>query len=315
LYFRRLLGQIRDAIQANRPDVVVVCDSPSFNWHVAACAKGLGIRTIFYVAPQLWAWGQWRIGKLRRLCDLLCCILPFEQEWFEQRGVPAIFVGHPMLETLEDICANAKSYQDLRSCGPRIALMPGSRASEIMPLWPAMQQVATRIARAYPKALFTVVAVNDRWQAWLKANQIGQVRYDYSIDTVYKTAKASDIALVARGSATLEVAAGGCPMVVMHKANRIAWHLVGRWLVKTRYFSLVNLLAGRPVVREFVPYFSSPEPIAQHVLSLLADRAGLERVSRELVDLVLPLCQRKASLEVCKVLLEGLGRSQALLAR
>jgi len=306
-YFRRLFGQVEALIEGNRPDIVVVCDSPSFNFHVARIAKARGIKTVFYVAPQLWAWGAWRAKRLRALCDKLCCILPFEKGWFEARGIPATFVGHPMLEQMADLCGNMKSYQDLTKRGPRIAIMPGSRTSEIRSLWPAMQQIAIKLRQVYPSADFTAVAVNKTWQDRLQASQDRDLQCHYSIDTVYQTAKASDLALVASGSATVEVAAAGCPMVVMYQTNRIAWHLIGRWLVRPRYFCLVNLIADRPLVREFVPYFHSIDPIVEHTLSLLADRLTLERLSRDLIETVLPLGQKKASVETCRIVLEGLG--------
>lgn len=309
-YFIRLLTQVRRLFAQDRPDLVVVCDSPSFNFHVASAAKQLGIPTLFYVAPQLWAWGGWRIRKLRRLCDQLCCILPFEQDWFRQRGIPAVFVGHPMIEPLEDLDANLRDF-GFSGDGPMIALMPGSRTSEIRTLWPAMQGIAMRIMQVYPNARFTTVAVNQDRLAQLKASQMGGFNSSYRIDAVYNTAKKADLALVASGSATLEVAAAGCPMVVMYQTNRLAWHMIGRWLVRPKYFCLVNLLADRPVVKEFVPYFNSIEPIVLEVLGLLSNRSLLGQMNRDLLDTVRPLRQRSASVEVSRIILEQLGIIQA----
>ena len=98
LHFYRLIKRITGFLKNNKVDLVIVCDSPAFNFHVAKAAKKAGIQTLFYVAPQLWAWAGWRIGKLRRYCDKLCCILPFEEDWFGQRGVEAVFVGNPLFD-------------------------------------------------------------------------------------------------------------------------------------------------------------------------------------------------------------------------
>ena len=120
------------------------------------------------------------------------------------------------------------------------------------------------------------------------------------------TADTVDFSLVASGSATLEVASAGCPMVVMYKTNRVLWHLLGRWLVRSKFFTLVNLLADRPLVREFMPYFVSTAPIVDHVSNLLRSPKTLNRISNELIDLVEPLTQKKAGQEVARIVLDML---------
>ncbi|MBP8304875.1 MAG: lipid-A-disaccharide synthase [Phycisphaerae bacterium] len=302
-YFLGLLKRIKRSLQSDRPDLVVVCDSPSFNFHVAKAARRAGIRTAFYVAPQLWAWAGWRIGKLRRTCDRLCCVLPFEEQWFKTRGVEATFVGNPLVERLGDLSGNAKTYADLDRRPLRIGLMPGSRTAEIRGLWRPMQQIALRLRADHPRAQFAAVAVNDLRRKQLQADQVPGFECEYSIDSVYRTSTQVDFSLVASGSATLEVAAAGCPMVVMYRAGRIAWNLVGRWITTAPFFSLVNLIAGRELVREFVPHFTSIDPIVDHATRLLADRAGLDRLSRDLVALTQPLAGKRASEEVAGILL------------
>lgn len=305
-YFLGLLRRIRRSFQSDRPDLVVVCDSPSFNVHVAKAARRAGIPTVFYVAPQLWAWAGWRIGKLRRACDRLCCVLPFEEPWFRTRGVEATFVGNPLVEQLGDLSGNAKTYADLDQRPLRIGIMPGSRTAEIRSLWRPMQQVALRLRADHPRAQFVAVAVNERRRRELEVAQVPEFACDYAVDSVYRTSTQVDFALVASGSATLEVAAAGCPMVVMYQIGRIAWHLVGRWVVKAPFFSLVNLIADRELVREFVPYFTSIDPIVDHARRLLADRAGLTELSRDLVALTRPLARKRASEEVAVILLKML---------
>jgi lipid-A-disaccharide synthase len=126
------------------------------------------------------------------------------------------------------------------------------------------------------------------------------------VDTVRDSAAAADFALVASGSATLEVASAGCPMVVMYQTSKVLWHLVGRWLVRPRYFCLVNLLADRELVPEFVPYFTSIEPIVETVDRLLKDAGDLKKVSNELIDLVEPMTKKKARDETAKIIVDML---------
>ena len=304
--FYRLIKRISRFLSQNDVDLVVVCDSPSFNFHVAKAAKKVGIKTLFYVAPQLWAWGGWRIGKLRKYCDKLCCLLPFEQDWFARRGVEAVFVGNPLLDELEIDLGHYQRYPGFKPENARFAIMPGSRPAEINSLWRPMQQIALRLKQKHAGAAFVAVAVDAEREQTLRAAQLPGFQCQYVIDSVHKAARAADFSIVASGSATLEVAAAGCPMVIMFQSNRILWHLVGRWLVTTRYLSLVNILGGRELVPEFMPYFNSIEPIVEAIERLLKDAGQLARLSQSLTKLTEPLAQKNARQEVARIALEML---------
>ncbi|MBN1507938.1 MAG: lipid-A-disaccharide synthase [Sedimentisphaerales bacterium] len=306
-HYYRLVGRIRDYLRDRPVDLMIVCDSPSFNWHVARAAKRAGVKTLFYVAPQLWAWGGWRIHKLRRLCDKLCCILPFEEEWFRRRGVDTVFVGNPLLDRLPgDLSGLRKDYSRFEPKDARVALMPGSRSAEIGTLWRPMQEIAARLKRKYPGMTFVAVAAGDERRRLLEQTQIPGFVCEYSVDTVRATAADVDFSIVASGSATLEVASSGCPMVVMYQTNRVLWSLIGRWLIRPKFFTLVNLLADRRLVPEFMPYFTSIEPILSTIDSYLQDRTLLMRTSNELIDMVEPLTHRKASEAVAAIVTEML---------
>jgi lipid-A-disaccharide synthase len=307
-HFYRLVQRIKQYLREHPVDLMIVCDSPSFNFHVAKAAKAAGVRTLFYVAPQLWAWGGWRIHKLRRLCDKLGCILPFEEAWFTQRGLDATFVGNPLLDKLPtDLTGFRKGYVGFDPRRARIALMPGSRLAEIHSLWVPMQEIAVRLKRKYSDASFTTVAVNDERRQLLEQMQIPGFECRYSIDTVRDTAAGVDFSIVASGSATLEVASAGCPMVIMYQTNRFLWRLIGRWLVHAKFFTLVNLLADRELVPEFMPYFTSVEPIAERVDAYLQDARLLSRISNEMIDMVEPLTRKKAGDETARIVAEMLA--------
>jgi lipid-A-disaccharide synthase len=300
-HFYMLLRRLRRYFKDNDVDLVIVCDSPSFNWHVAKAAKKLGIKTLFYVAPQLWAWAAWRIGKLRRRCDELCCILPFEKHWFGRRGIEAEFVGNPLFDATEIEWGRAKKYADYDKNNVRVAIMPGSRQAELKTLWVPMQEIALRIKAKYPGATFVTVALDAERKEALQARQIAGFECEYAIGAVPETADTVDFAVVASGSATLQVAAVGCPMVVMYQSSRITWYLVGWWLVRTKYLCLVNILAGRELVPEFMPYFTSTEPIIEAVEQFLDDEDKLVGASAELVELTRPLAEKKAGEEVARI--------------
>jgi len=303
--FYKIVKHIKHYFKSNNVDLVIVCDSPSFNFHVAKAAKKAGIKTLFFVAPQLWAWGGWRIGKLRKCCDKLCCLLPFEQDWFGKRGMDAVFVGNPLLDKLEIALSRHEQYADFEPKKVRIALMPGSRAAEIESLWRPMQQIAVRLKEKYPAATFVAVAVDARREEILRATQIPGFECQYSVDSVNKTAGAVDFSIVASGSATLEVAAAGCPMVIMYQSSRILWYLFG-WAMQTKYLSLVNILAGRELVPEFMPNFTSIDPIVASIEQLLQDNDKLAKLSGELTRLTEPLAEKKACREVANIAVEML---------
>ena len=299
--YYKLIKRIERYLADNEIDLVIVCDSPSFNFHVAKAAKKSGVRTIFFVAPQLWAWGGWRIRKLRKRCDKLCCLLPFEQDWFGSRGVDAVFVGNPLLDELTIDPAHYEKYAGFDPGNATFAIMPGSRPGEIDSLWGPMQQIARRLKEKYRQATFVTVAVDAKREQLLREAQIPGFECQYSVDSVNKTAGSVDFSIVASGSATLEVAAAGCPMVIMYQSNRFLWHQVWRWIVKSKYLSLVNILAGRELVPEFMPYFTSIEPIVASIDQFLQNKDRLAELSRKLTELTMPLSEKNACEEVAKI--------------
>ena len=308
-YYRRLIRQATAYLAENPVDLVVVCDSPALNFHIAKAARRLGIPVLFYVAPQLWAWAPWRIHKLRRCCTKLACILPFEQEWFRSRGVDAAYVCNPLFDELtEPVEHNTKSYAEYQSDAPRIALLPGSRDAEIKTLWPAMLNIASLIKAQHPSATFTACAADTEKLTALKHTASDAEHIDYELGRAYDTAKAADFTLAASGSVTLQIAAAGCPMAILYQSNKWLWHLIGRWLVRTRYLSLVNILAQKELVPEYMPYFGPVEPIAQTCCNLMADPAQLAGISSDLTALVKPLTTSKARHNVAKILLQMANR-------
>lgn len=306
-YYRSLLKNAIHYLRVNPVDLVVVCDSPAFNFHIAKAAKKLNIPVLFYVAPQLWAWAPWRILKLRRSCDRLACILPFEKEWFTKRGIPTDFVGNPLFDEIvfnPDQCY--KSYGDYSPSAPKIALFPGSRSAELNTLWPVMQKTAAQVAQTRPHMELFAAAADEEKLETLKANQIINLPIQYQIGDVFSLARRVDLALVASGSATLQVAAAGCPMLVLYHSNPILWHTLGRWLIRTRYLSLVNILAGKELVPEFMPCLPRVETISARCSGMLDNKLSLIQISTALVELTRPFAKQKACDSAAQILLDML---------
>ncbi|MHC4739174.1 MAG: glycosyltransferase family protein, partial [Planctomycetota bacterium] len=177
---------------------------------------------------------------------------------------------------------------------------------EIKSLWEPMQQIVVALKRSYPNITITTAAVNAASREALRSMQIIGFRCEYAIDSVAETALAADLSLVASGSATLQVAAAGCPMVIMYQSSPILWHLLGRWLVKMKYLSLVNILADKELVPEFMPFFTSTEPIVQKCRQFLADTNKLAQTSGRLIELVSSLQTDTASQKTANIALDML---------
>lgn len=304
-YYYKLIRQIAKYLKANDVDLVIVCDSPAFNFHIAKAAKKADIDVLWYIAPQLWAWGAWRIQKLRSRCTKLACILPFEKEWFRSRKIDTTFVGNPIFDGLSiDIASSNKSYANFDQRQAKVALIPGSRKAEINTLWEPMQRIAVRLLHRWPGISFVAIGVDEEGLQMLKEGELKGFKCEYTTEPVEAVANQTDLALVASGSVTLQVAAAGCPMVIMYQSSRIMWNLVGQWLVKTRFLSLVNILARKEMVKEFMPYFNSLEPLFGKCSALLSNTNKLMRLSRELVELVEPFTRENASEKVAQMALE-----------
>jgi len=203
--------------------------------------------------------------------------------------------------------AHHEKYAGFEPEKATFALVPGSRVAEIELLWRPMQQIALRLKEKYRQATFVAVAVDAKRQQLLKETQIPGFECQYSVDSVNKTAAAVDFSIVTSGSATLEIAAAGCPMAVMYQSNRVLWYLFG-WIIKTKYLSLVNILTDRELVPEFMPNFNSIDPIVASIDQLLLDKNALGRISSELTELTKPLAEKRACEEVAKMAVEMLLR-------
>lgn len=304
-YYFRLLGEVKRFFEASRPDLVVVVDSPAWNFHVAKAARRRGIPVLYYIAPQLWAWGAWRSAKLRRSADRIACILPFEEGWFGERGISATYVGHPLFEGERQ--AGGDCWGGQAGGFPTVALLPGSRSHEIKRLWPAMVQISQRIVEAYPEARFRCAAVSEKVARELREQVRGGLAIDVQCGAVAAVTRGAALTVAASGTATLEVAGAGCPMIILYHVPGWQWHLIGRWLIKTKHLSLVNILAGRELVPEFMPLGSRTEEAGRVAVELLGDAGRREQIRRDLEGLTAPLRRGQASARVTEMIVEMLG--------
>lgn len=291
-------GVMREYLQANPIDAFVPVDSPAANWALCKRVKKYQpqAKVVHLVCPQVWSWAQWRVRRLRNLSDLVLCLLPFEPSWLDQHGVPGVFVGHPVFEDAPEILSKPIADDLPRSGGDgamKIALMPGSRRSELQMNWPTMLSAYNAVCEKHPQVQGVVAARVDADVKTIK-EVAGDEPWPEGLKLVAGQTEAvlawSDVALVKSGTSTLQVASLRKPMVAFYNLSPVKWHVAGRWLVKSRTFTLPNIISewqdGRRVVPEYVPHFGDPKPIAEELARLVTDAGaranqvkGLTRVA------------------------------------
>lgn len=240
----RNLSFCKKDILEYKPDALVLVDYPGFNMRIARWAKKKGIRVIYYISPQIWAWRQSRVHRIKRDVDKMLVILPFEKAFYQRFGMETTYVGHPLLDAL---MAEQNNHPDIPFPEKTVALLPGSRKQEIQRILPQMLSVTP----FFPDYHFIVAAAKEQpdeiYAPWLRAYpHVRIVR-----DQTYPLLRNSVAALVKSGTSTLEAALLNVPQVVCYSGNRISYY-IARLVIRVPYISLVNLIADAPVVKELI---------------------------------------------------------------
>jgi lipid-A-disaccharide synthase len=283
-----------------RPLAHIPVDSPAANFPICKAAKALNIKVIHLVAPQIWAWGRWRINKLRRLTDLVLCLLPFEEGFFLKRGVSARFIGHPLFDEPLDLHEIERRAKALGDGSPRIALMPGSRPRELEGSWPLLLEAFRSLRASYPGLRGVVAATRPAVEQDLlaRASLLGGMPEGLSIIAGDADAVIGwcDLALVKSGTITLQIARQTKPMVIFYKqSSPMLYHSVAWVAVATKFFTLPNILAHREIVPELVPHFGGADEIVAAARTLLDSPDLMIRQRQELGRIVEVFKGRNAS--------------------
>ena len=284
----------------------VVIDSPMLHLPLAAKAQAAGLPVLYYIAPQMWAWGKYRIHKLRNRTDRVAVIFPFEEEFFRNQGVNATYVGHPLSEEFAQMTIDRDVVAGIRRRGiPVVALLPGSRRHVVEAVLPGQLEAAERIASAIPGATFGVSVANAQ-VAQIVTRLVASCRVPVEPypGRHSELIQAADLVLVASGTTALEVAFHERPMIVMYNSSRFFYHAIGRWMIDSQYLSLPNILAGREIVPEFMPYYTSTVPIADRAIELLRSDEARTKMGGELAKTVAPLCGTHAAQRTAELLLD-----------
>ena len=306
------LSKAKQLLKSLRPDLLILIDFPDFNLHVAGKAKKLGIPVLYYISPQLWAWRAGRVKKIKRLVDHMAVILPFELDFYQEHGVPATYVGHPLLDG-DTPMADTGGVVEGSDKETVIGLLPGSREKEVIRNLPVMLSAAEMIQREQKQVKFIIsrapTVKKDLMDAII-AEHGSHVDHRVAADQMGKVFKACRLVIAVSGTVTLEAAIWGIPMVIIYQLSPLSYWL-GRFLIRVEHIGLVNLIAGRRVVPELIQKDASPANVARIVMELLADDERLEKMKTGLADARAILGQAGASNRVAEIALGMLHQREA----
>jgi lipid-A-disaccharide synthase len=305
-WFRKQFARRLDEIARARPDAVILIDYPGFNLRLARALKKRqpALRIIYYISPQVWAWNRGRIPKMARMLDLMICIFPFEKALYEQSGLKTVFVGHPMLDSLAAKKIDAPREETL------VGLLPGSRRREVRKIFPVMIRAAMLMKKARPELRFEAAAASEPAAKTMRSMlaEAGDENFcAIKTHAAHELMQRAAAAMVASGTATMEAAFFRLPFVLIYRVAWLTW-FVGRRLVKVDFLGMVNILAGREIVREFLQDDATPTAIADEMLSLLNDRESRETLVRDLDAVIAQLGESGASERAADAILEELNR-------
>ncbi len=261
-------------VRTAKPDAVVMIDYPGFHFGIAKRIRDYGVPTYFFVPPQIWAWKQWRVRTVRKFFTGVMTALPFEEEWYRERRVNTHYIGHPYFDELARQRPDPAFLAAERARpGPRVAILPGSRDREIAANAEMMLAAARKIHAARPDARFLVAAFNDRQAGAVRAQLPPGVPIDVHVGRTPEIIELAEACVAVSGSVSLELMFRAKPTVVVFRVGRLAaWVL--RRMIKAKYMSLVNLLAGEELFPEIATDRDESDRIAGHVLGWLNDLAG-----------------------------------------
>lgn len=314
--FLKVFRALKRAASERRPDAVVLVDFPDFNLKLAKALKKRGFKIIYYISPQIWAWRSYRLRAIRRDVDLLLTILPFEKAWYEKRGFSKVeYVGNPLAReirahsTKEEFCARAK----LNVAKPIVSLLPGSRHKEIVRIFPPMLETASLMAAENPELQFVAALAANRHRPEVEAliarakeeNRRLPEKLLVTTGETLDALNASDAALVTSGTATLETAIIGTPFAIVYKTSPVNYKLL-RPLISVEHFGLVNLIAERRLINEYIQDDFTPEALKREMFRLLEAETNRE-IRRSLGEVTEKLGRGGASKRAAEAVLREIG--------
>lgn len=280
----KVMREMKKRLRQERPNLLILIDYPDFNIPLAKTAKELGIPVLYYISPQVWAWRFGRIKTIRRCVNKMLVILPFEEALYRSAGVDARYVGHPLLDAVNDIGPREEILKRLGlDPGKKtVAILPGSRRSEVVKLLPVMLGAAEIISGG-PEPVQFLLPLASTLDAASVEQIIGRHRVPVKIvpENIYDAIASADVAMVASGTATLETALLNTPMVIIYKMSPLTY-AIARMIIRVKNIGLVNIIAGKTIVPELIQGEATSERLAAEMNAILADPAKMETIKNDL---------------------------------
>lgn len=309
--FKKAFDDFLDRARSVQPEAVILIDYPGFNLRLAKQLHAIGIKVIYYISPQVWAWKAKRVELIRECVDLMLVIFPFEKDFYAKNHYTAHYVGHPLVEQIESDTVRTLSYESmgLEKSKPVIALMPGSRQKEVERHLPIMVDSIKKIRHKFPQAQYLLIQAPTIADSWIDHHLDGltDIIKISKTNPVYSL-RHCDLCIVASGTATLQAGLLGIPMVVIYKTSWITWCLA-RLFVKIPYIGLVNIVAKEELVPELIQHRATAEQIFLKINKLLSDPEKYQQVQKRLFQLKEQLGDQKASHTAAEMITRCLDQS------
>lgn len=310
--FKKIFHDLLKKVDVEKPDLAILVDYPGFNLRLAKELKKRKIPIIYYISPQIWAWGGGRIKIIRNLVDRVIVFFRFEEELYKKEAVPVTFVGHPLLDRVKTTTPKEELFNKLNIVPTKytVALLPGSREKEVRNILPIMLDTALLVQRAIPSIKFLILrSPTVREELFNKILSRYQLPIYMLHDMTYDGLAASDFAMVASGTATLETAILGIPMVILYKISYLTW-LYLRIAIKVPYIGMVNIIANQSIVPEFIQYRARSRRIALYIKHTLTNPQELDKIKKLLLDIKQRLGERQAARKAASIVLEELQKNE-----
>lgn len=283
-FILKVMGLLKKSLREEKPDLLILIDYPDFNLPLARTARKNGVRVFYYISPQVWAWRKRRVKQIEKIVDRMAVILPFEAQIYDKSKLDVSFVGHPLLDVVKKKYYREEALKKfgLEEGRTTIGILPGSRESEVKKLLPEMLKAAGILKDRIASVQF-VLPLADTLNIGFVLRIIGQYPVEVKIikDDIYDVIGISDVVMVASGTATLETALLETPMVIIYKVSPLSYY-IGRMFINVNNIGLVNIIAGKTIVPEFVQNKATASNIAKEISDILANRSRMDRIKEEL---------------------------------
>lgn len=310
-WFRQKFAETLARIETIKPELVILVDYPGFNLRLAKALRKTGYagKICYYISPQVWAWNQGRIPKMAEILDLMLCVFEFEKPLYENSGLPTEWVGHPMVEELEERRIETTRRENV------VGLFPGSRSREVRTLLPVMLEAAERLSQEHPELEFELAVASDKIQALVTElvaeNEFAQSdKFTAVVGEAYRLMQDAGAAWVASGTASLEAGFYELPYALVYKVSSVTY-AIAKMVVKIPYIGMVNILADKPVVREFIQGAANGENLYAEMHAMLYDQPYREKLIHDLAQVKTQLggggAHKKAALAIADCLSKPMG--------